>query len=130
MFFVYISNKGEKEMRKTIKHKVYTTEEKLQIVLLYLDHHMGYSQIIREYDLSTHGVLDRWIKQYKETGTIIETRGRGTKAEFPNKGRPSIKPEKTLEEMTREELIERVRMLEDIKKSLACLDEQQKKNIK
>ena len=69
-------------------------------------------------------------EQYKETGTIIETRGRGTKAEFPNKGRPNIKPEKTLEEMTREELIERVRMLEDIKKSLACLDEQQKKNIK
>ena len=117
-------------MRKTIKHKVYTTEEKLQIVLLYLDHHMGYSQIIREYDLSTHGVLDRWIKQYKETGTIIETRGRGTKVEIPNKGRPRKTPEKTLEEMSKEELIERVRMLEDIKKSLACLDEQQKKNIK
>ena len=117
-------------MRKTIKHKVYTTEEKIQIALLYLDHHMGVSQIVREYDLANKDVLYRWVKQYKETGTIIETRGRGTKVEIPNKGRPRKTPEKTLEEMSKEELIERVRMLEDIKKSLACLDEQQKKNIK
>ena len=117
-------------MRKTIKHTVYTNEEKIQIVLLYLDHHMGYNQIIREYDLANNRVLDRWIKQYNETGTIVEKRGRGTKAEFPNKGRPAKKQEKPLEEMSKEELIERVRMLEDIKKSLACLDEQQKKNIK
>ena len=117
-------------MRKTKKHPVYTTEEKIQIALLYLDHHMGVIQIVREYDLANKDVLHRWVKQYKETGTIIETRGRGTKVEFPNKGRPRKTAEKTLEEMTREELMERVRMLEDIKKSLACLDEQQKKNIK
>ncbi len=117
-------------MRKTKKHPVYTTEEKIQIALLYLDHHMGVIQIVREYDLANKDVLHRWVKQYKETGTIIETRGRGTKIEFPNKGRPRKTVEKPLEEMSKEELIERVRMLEDIKKSLACLDEQQKKNIK
>ena len=117
-------------MRKTIKHKVYTTEEKIKIVLLYLDCHMGQAQILREYDLSSHHVLYRWVKQYLETGTIVENRGRGTKVEFPNKGRPKVNYEKPLEEMSKEELIERVRMLEDIKKSLACLDEQQKKNIK
>lgn len=117
-------------MRKTIKHKVYTTEEKIQIVLLYLDRHMGVTQIVRDFDLANDGVLYRWVKQYKETGTIIEKRGRGTKLEIPNKGRPRKNPEKTLEEMSKEELIERVRLLEDIKKSLACLDEQQKKNIK
>ena len=116
-------------MRKTRKHPVYTTEEKIQMVLLYLDRHMSSRQIAREYDLANHHVLDRWVKQYKEAGTIVEKRGRGTKVEFPNKGRPSNKPEKSLEEMSKEELIERVRMLEDIKKSLACLDEQQKKNI-
>lgn len=38
-------------MRKTKKYKVYTTEEKIQIVLLYLDRHMGVRQIVREYDL-------------------------------------------------------------------------------
>lgn len=117
-------------MRKTKKHKVYTTEEKIQIVLLYLDRHMGVRQIVREYDLSNHTVLYRWVKQYNETGTIVEMRGKGSKHEFPNKGRPRKTPEKTLEEMSKEELIERVRLLEDIKKSLACLDEKQKKNIK
>ena len=116
-------------MRKTIKHKVYTSEEKIQIVLLYLDSHMGYNQIVREFDLANHHVLDRWIKQYNETGTIIDNRGRGTKAKYSTKGRPKKTSEKPLEEMSKEELIERVRMLEDIKKSLARLDEQQRKNI-
>lgn len=117
-------------MRKTIKHKVYTTEEKIQIALLYIDQHMRSNEIVRRYDLANHDVLYRWVKQYKETGTIVEKRGRGTKAEIPTKGRPRKTHEKPLEEMSKDELIERVRMLEDIKKSLACLDEQQKKNIK
>ena len=117
-------------MRKTKKHTVHTTEEKIQIVLLYLDHHMRTYEIVRKYDLANQHVLYRWVQQYRETGTIVEKRGHGTKAEIPNKGRPSKKPEKSLEEMSKEELIERVRLLEDIKKSLACLDEQQKKNIK
>jgi transposase-like protein len=115
VFFVYIIIKGGNSMRKTIKHKVYTTEEKIQIVLLYIDHHMGTYEIVRKYDLADKNVLYRWVKQYEETGTIVETRGRGTKVEIPNKGRPRKTPEKTLEEMSKEELIERVRMLEDIK---------------
>ena len=117
-------------MRKTIKHKTYTQEEKIQIVLLYIDRHMGPTQIIREYDLADKNVLYRWTKQYLETGTIVEKRGHGTKFDIPNKGRPKKYPEKSLEEMTKEELIERLRMYEDIKKSLACLDEKQKKNMK
>ena len=36
-------------MRKTIKHKVYTTEGKMKILLPYLDHHLSPSQIVREY---------------------------------------------------------------------------------
>ena len=116
-------------MRKTIKHKVYTTEEKIQIVLLYLDHHLSTTQIVKEYDLAKRDVLYGWVKKYKETGTIFDGR-RATKLENPNRGRPRKTPEKSLEDMSKEELIERVRMLEDIKKSLACLDEQRKKNIK
>ena len=116
-------------MRKTKKHKVYTNEEKIQIVLLYLDKHMGQAEIVRKYDLANSQVLYRWVKQYKETKPIVERRGRGTKLEVPNKGRPKKQPEKPLEEMTKCELIERIRLLEDIKKSLACLDEQLKKNI-
>ena len=117
-------------MRKTIKHKVYTTEEKIQIALLYIDHHMGTQEIVRKYDLANKNVLYRWVKQYLETGTIVETRGRGTKLDFPNKGRPRKYPEKPFEEMTKDELIERLRMYEDIKKSLACLDEKQRKSMK
>lgn len=117
-------------MRKTIKHKVHTTEEKIQIALLYIDQHMGTAQIVKEYDLANRSVLYRWVKQYLETGTIVETRGRGTKLEIPNKGRPRKYSEKPLEEMSRQELIERLRMYEDIKKSLACLDEKQRKNMK
>lgn len=113
-------------MRKTIKHKVYTTEEKIQIVLLYLDRHMGVNQIVREYDLSNKHVLYRWVEQYRETGKIVEKRGCKTKLGVSIRK----KLEKPLEEMSKEELIERVRLLEDIKKSLACLDEQQKKNTK
>lgn len=117
-------------MRKTKKHKVYTIEEKNQIVLLYLDKHIGMTQLVREYDISNRSVLRHWVKQYQEYGTCVDDRGKGTKLEIPNKGRPRKILEKPLEEMTKEELIERVRMLEDIKKSLACLDEQRKKSIK
>ena len=117
-------------MRKSIKHKIYTTEEKIQIALLYIDNHIGIYEIVRKYDLADNKVLHRWVKQYLETGTIVEKRGRGTKLEFPSKGRPKKYPEKPFEEMTKEELIERLRMYEDIKKSLACLDEKQKKNMK
>ena len=108
-------------MRKTIKHKVYNTEEKIQIALLYIDQHMTAIQIVREYDLANKNVLYRWAKQYLETGTIVEKRGRGTKLEFPSKGRPKKYPEKPFEEMTKEELIEMLRMYEDIKKSLLCI---------
>jgi len=116
-------------MRKTKKHKVYSIEEKNQIVLLYLDKHIGMTQLVRDYDIASRSVVQRWVKQYLENGTCLDGR-RATKLENPRKGRPRKTLEKTLEEMTKEELIERVRMLEDIKKSLACLDEQRRKSIK
>ena len=109
--------------------KVYSIEEKNQIVLLYLDKHIGMTQLVRDYDIASRSVIQRWVKQYLENGTCLDGR-KATKLEIPSKGRPRKILEKPLEEKTKEELIERVRMLEDIKKSLACLDEQQKKNTK
>ena len=112
-------------------HKKYTNEEKEKIVLLYLNYDMSPSKIVKEFDLSDYNVLYRWVKQYKEFGKIFETRGVATKFNNPNKGRPRKYPEKPLEELSREELIERVKMLEDIKKSLVYLMSQQpNKNIK
>ena len=112
-------------------HTKYTNEEKEKIVLLYLNNEMGTTQIVREFNLAGNKVLSRWVKQYKEFGKIFETRGKTTKFNNPNKGRPKKYPEKPLEELSKEELIERVRMLEDIKKSLVYLTSQKpNKNTK
>ena len=111
-------------------HKQYTIEEKNQIVLLYLDHHLSAKQIMRKYDLVNSRFYD-WISQYKKCGTCVDNRGKCTKLQNEKKGRPRKTPEKPLEEYTKDELINRFRLLEDIKKSVACLEiSKQKKNIK
>lgn len=116
---------------KNKTHKKYTIEEKNQIVKLYLDRHMGVTEIVIKYDLADKKTLFRWSKQYKEFGTCVDRRGKSTKIENPKKGRPRKLPERTLEEYSKEELIQRCRMLEDIKKSMAYLvNQKQKKNIK
>ena len=92
---------------------------------------MGPTQIVLQFDLADTNVLYRWVEIYKKYGCIIETRGKATKFNNPNKGRPRKHPEKPLEELSKAELIERVRMLEDIKKSLVYLTSQQpNKNTK
>ena len=112
-------------------HTKYTNEEKEKIVLLYLNHQMGVRQIVREFKLYSDHAVYRWVKIYKKYGHIVETRGKATKFNTPHKGRPRKHPEKPLEELSKEELIERVRMLEDIKKSLVYLTSQQpNKNTK
>ena len=112
-------------------HPKYTTKEKEEIALLYINNEMGATQIVKEFNLANNNVLYRWVKQYKEFGKIFETRGKTTKFNNPNKGRPKKYPEKPLEELSKEELIERVRMLEDIKKSLVYLTSQKpNKNTK
>ena len=117
-------------MRKTKKHKLFSIEEKNQIVLLYLDKHIGMTQIIREYDIAATSMIQRWVKQYQEFGTCVDRRGKATKQEAPKKGRPRKYNEK-LEDLTKEQLIERLNLYKDIKKSLAYLNnEQQNKNTK
>jgi transposase-like protein len=117
-------------MRKTKKHKVFSIEEKNQIVLIYLDRHMGRAELMRTYDISSFSVLHRWITQYKKYGTCVDFRGKATKIQSPSKGRPRKYPEK-LDNLTKEQLIERLNLYKDIKKSLAYLNnEQQNKNTK
>jgi hypothetical protein len=92
---------------------------------------MGFKEILRAYSIGHGSDLQKWIKQYKTYGTCVDRRGKATKIETPKKGRPRKTPERTLEEYSKEELIERCRMLEDIKKSMAYLvNQKQKKNIK
>ncbi len=117
-------------MRKTNKHKVFTIEEKNQLVLLYLDNHMGVMEIVRKYQLGNKSDLYKWIKQYREHGTCVDLRGKATKLEAPGKGRPR-KYNENLEDLTKEQLIERLNLYRDIKKSLAYLNKQQQnKNTK
>lgn len=112
-------------------HPKYSNEEKEKIALLYINHEMGTTQIVKKFNLANNHVLRRWVKQYKQFGRIFETRGKATKFNNPNKGRSRKYPERPLEELSKEELIERVRMLEDIKKSLVYLTSQQpNKNTK
>ena len=118
---------GFRMERKTIKHRQYTIEEKNEIIAMYLSGETrGIEALAKNLDVS-NSVVSRWIKQYQELGTTVDRRGRATRRESPTKGRPK-KPMK-LEDMSKEQLIEHVRMIEDIKKVAAYL-KQQKKNTK
>ena len=87
-------------------HTKYTNEEKEKIVLLYLNYEMGANQIVRQFDLGQRKKLYEWVKIYRKYGCIIETRCKATKFDNPNKGRSKKHPEKPLEELSKEELIE------------------------
>lgn len=113
--------------RKTRKHRQYTIEEKNEIIEMYLSgESAGIKTLAKDLDVG-HSMIQSWIKQYQEFGTTVDRRGKGTKEEVPNKGRPK-KPMK-LEDMSKEELISHIKMIEDIKKVAAYL-KQQKKNTK
>ena len=112
-------------------HTKYSIEEKEKMVLMYLNGEMSVNEIIDNFDLSSTSVFYAWVKTYKKYGCLKDNRGKATKLDIPNKGRPKKELDKPLEELTREELIEKLRMLEDIKKSLVYLTSQQpNKNTK
>ena len=54
-------------MRKGQKKRVWTTEQKLEIVQKHLEEHVSLCILGREYDLNT-GLICTWTKQYLEEG--------------------------------------------------------------
>lgn len=112
-------------MRKTERHTVYTKEEKIDIVKKYLNGDMSYKYITRYYDLSSSSTLYYWKKKYLENGTISDNRGKSSSGKGNRIKRKELKPET----MSREELINYVKAVEDIKKLMVFL-KKQKKNIK
>lgn len=108
-------------MKKT--YPKYSIEEKNKIVEEYLEGSIGRVALREKYSISSDSMLTRWVKQYRETGTTYDTRGKNSKGRSKKSG--SLNPE----EMTREELIEYVKAVEDIKKFMAYQNEQ-KKNTK
>ena len=65
-------------------HTKYTNEEKEKIVLLYLNHELGLTQILREYDIASDSVFYKWVKNYRKNGCITDGRGKATKFNIPN----------------------------------------------
>ena len=112
-------------------HTKYSIEEKEKMVLMYLNGEMSANEIVDKFDLASTSGFHTWVRTYKKYGHLKDNRGKATKHDIPNKGRPRKELDKSLEELSREELIERLRMLEDIKKSLVYLTSQQpNKNTK
>lgn len=112
-------------MRKTIKHKVYSIEEKNKIVKRYLDGEIGYMDCLREYDLGGKSVLEKWKNQVLEFGTVVDRRGRNKPG-----GKPKGRPKKAdLKSLSKDELISIIGVYEDIKKTMAYL-RQPRKSIK
>ena len=125
MFFNLVKYKWREEMRKTKKHKTYTIDEKNEIVREYLNGKTRSSELIRQYDIASFSVLQRWIIQYQKYGSVQDNRGKSSKG----KGNYTRKKKLVPEQMSREELIEYVKAVEDIKKITVFL-KHQKKNIK
>ena len=105
------------------KYPKYTIEEKNRIVEEYLSGEIGRNQLVRKYNIADQSVLKRWVNQYREKGTTYDNRGKKAT------GRPKKTKKLDPEEMTREELIEYVKAMEDIKKLIAY-QKKQKKNTK
>lgn len=107
------------------KTKRWSIQEKNEIVLLYLDQHMGRAQILREFNIPSSSMLQRWIKQYQLFGTCVDKRGKCTKLENPNKGRPK-KHKKSYQDMSKEQLIKELELRDELKNFLVYLNQQNK----
>ena len=101
------------------KYPKRTIEEKNKIVQEYLEGSTGRAKLLEKYQIATESMLSRWVDQYRRTGTTYDNRGKT--------GRPKKSGSMNPEEMTREELIQYVKAVEDIKKFLAY-QKKQKKN--
>ena len=107
------------------KNKKWTIQEKNQIVLLYLDHHMSSTQITNEFNLPHRRMLHSWVEQYRKYGTCVDNRGKCTKQQNPKKGRPK-KVKVNYENMTKEELIKELELRDELKNFLVYLNQQNK----
>lgn len=105
--------------------KRWTIQEKNEIVLLYLDQHMGWSEIMRNFKIPTDSMLRRWVEQFRKFGTCVDNRGKCTKEQNPNKGRPRLN-RVNYQDMSKEQLIEELKFRDELKNFLVYLDQQNK----
>lgn len=105
-------------MRKTKKHAVYTLDEKEKILELYMSGQKSAIELALIYDLDEPNRVRTWRDMKLKYGKIVDRRGQKLVGHKP-KGRPKQKT--NYEDMSREELIKELRIIEDIKKAVAYL---------
>lgn len=104
-------------MRKTKKHTVYSIEEKNEITRQYLSGEINFNACVRTYDISGKSVLERWVKQVRLFGTVVDRRGQNKPG-----GRPKGRAKKVdLNSLSKAELISIIEVYADIKKTSAYL---------
>ena len=109
------------------KNKRWTIQEKNEIVLLYLDGHMGRTEILRTFDIKGDAIFHKWVEQYRQFGTCVDNRGKCTKLQNPNKGQGrTTHKKKTYQEMSKEELIKELEFRDELKNFLVYLNQQNK----
>ena len=109
------------------KNKGFSIKQKNEIVLLYLDGHMGRTEILRTYGIANDSIFHRWVEQYRQFGTCVDNRGKCTKLKNPNKGQGRrIHKKKTYQEMSKEELIKELEFRDELKNFLVYLNQQNK----
>ena len=106
--------------------KKYSAEFKLSVILDMREHHMGYRETARKYELSESGsrveMLKRWERKYLEEGfegLMKDNRGKGVSKSGKPKGRPPKLDPKVQEDLLAEN--QRLRMEIEYLKKLSAL---------
>ena len=120
------------------KNKVYSAEFKIGVIMDMREHHLGYRETARKYDMtgtsaaSAANMVQRWERIYLEEGAeglMKERRGRACSASGTRKGRPPKLDKKVEEDLIAEN--QRLRMeIEYLKKLSALVLAEERKNGK
>ena len=124
--------------KKGRKYKNYSPEFKIRVIMDMREHHLGYCETARKYDLGdpkkgtcVH-TLQRWERIFLEEGAeglMKERRGKACKVSGSNKGRPPKLDRKVEEDLIAEN--QRLRMeIEYLKKLSALVLAEEQKNGK
>ncbi len=120
------------------KNKIYSAEIKISVIMDMREHHLGYRETARKYNLvrqsetAAASMLQRWERIYLEEGAeglMKERRGRACAASGRRKGRPPKLDKKVEEDLIAEN--QRLRMeIEYLKKLRALVLAEERKNGK
>ena len=120
------------------KNKVYSAEFKISVIMDMREHHLGYRETARKYEMvnKSYGgaisTLQRWERIYLEEGAeglMKERRGRACRASGTRKGRPPKLDKKVEEDLIAEN--QRLRMeIEYLKKLSALVLAEERENGK